>query len=159
MKDFYIDHNPENGYHLRIFGHNPVIDESLRSAVMVSLFTDRRLMPTDPRPANMDEELDGYAGGYWGDDYPSDLEPSIQARPHGSLLWVLKRAKQIEETRELAEIYCKQALQWLIETQRATLINIEAWWHKPEMLAISLRLSLPDGTVWENQIYQGIANG
>ncbi len=159
MIDFYVDHNQENGYHLRIFGNNPVIDSTLRTAVITSLLTDRRLMPSDPRPTNMDTDLDGYTGGYWGDDYPSDLEPGVQARPHGSLLWVLKRAKQIEETRELAEIYCKQALQWLVETKRATLINIDAWWHKPEMLAISIQITLPEGTVWENQIYQGIGNG
>ena len=42
----------------------------------------------------------------------------------GSRLHLLKRAKNTERTAALAEEYCKEALQWLLNIGRATKINI-----------------------------------
>lgn len=42
----------------------------------------------------------------------------------GSRLHLLKRAKNTEKTAALAEEYCKEALQWLIDTGRAKKIDV-----------------------------------
>ena len=42
----------------------------------------------------------------------------------GSRLHLLQRAKNTEQTAALAEEYCREALQWLIDTGRATKINV-----------------------------------
>lgn len=42
----------------------------------------------------------------------------------GSRLHLLQRAKNTEQTAALAEEYCKEALQWLIDTGRATRIDV-----------------------------------
>ena len=48
----------------------------------------------------------------------------FQNTDFGSRLHLLKRAKNTEKTAALAEEYCKEALQWLIDTGRATKINV-----------------------------------
>ncbi|MBP7529229.1 MAG: phage GP46 family protein [Syntrophorhabdaceae bacterium] len=42
----------------------------------------------------------------------------------GSRLHLLQRAKNTEKTAALAEEYCKEALRWLIDTGRATRIDV-----------------------------------
>jgi len=42
----------------------------------------------------------------------------------GSRLHLLQRAKNTEKTAALAEEYCREALQWLIDTGRATKIDV-----------------------------------
>ncbi len=42
----------------------------------------------------------------------------------GSRLHLLKREKNTERTAALAEEYCKEALQWLLDTGRATKIEV-----------------------------------
>lgn len=42
----------------------------------------------------------------------------------GSRLHLLKRAKNTEKTAALARAYCKEALEWLIRTGRATKIEV-----------------------------------
>jgi phage gp46-like protein len=42
----------------------------------------------------------------------------------GSRLHLLQRAKNTEKTAALAEEYCKEALEWLIDTGRATRIDV-----------------------------------
>lgn len=42
----------------------------------------------------------------------------------GSRLHLLKRAKNTDKTAALAEQYCKEALQWLLDTERAKKIEI-----------------------------------
>lgn len=48
----------------------------------------------------------------------------FQNTDFGSRLHLLKRAKNTERTAALAEEYCKEALQWLLNIGRATKINV-----------------------------------
>jgi len=151
-QDFFSTQDATGRFYLDLSTGNPPIDNTLQAAVIASLFTDRRLTADDPRPQHLADDIQNYAGGYWGDDYPSDgSEPGAQARPHGSLLWVLHRAKETAETRQLAIIYIEQSLQWLIDTDRAIEIGVDAWWHAPSMLGCSIDITQPDGSVWQTQ--------
>ena len=48
----------------------------------------------------------------------------FQNTDFGSRLHLLKRAKNTEKTAAIAEEYCKEALQWLLNIGRATKINV-----------------------------------
>lgn len=88
----------EQGCDLVLAGGDLAIDEGLESAVLVSLFTDRRAreLPqgeTDPR-------------GFWAEDTDDRW---------GSLLWTLARGKLTPENVERARSYAREALAWLVE--------------------------------------------
>ncbi|BBL69688.1 phage GP46 family protein [Methylogaea oryzae] len=152
MRDFALEQGEYGQWRLAALG----VDDTLRSLVIASLFTDRRLIPTDPRPAHVADEILEYSGGCWGDDYPSDGgTPGPQARPRGSLLWTLRRAKQEEETRRLAVLYIDDALRWLIATGRATDVAVDAWWHRPSVLAASIVITQPNGDTWQHDFTMG----
>lgn len=85
----------DNGDHL-------LIDESLRTAVLVSLLTDRRVDPSEaPDPSDL--------GGYWGDTWPDSPGDLV-----GSRLWTLAGAKFLPETMSRAEGYVREALSWMV---------------------------------------------
>jgi phage gp46-like protein len=88
-------------------GTAPVSD--LQTAVMLSLFTDRQARLDDVIP---DGSMD--ARGWWGG-------PNI-----GSRLWLLERAKATEATRQQAQDYIAEALQWLIDDGVVARFEIEA---------------------------------
>lgn len=86
-------------------------DEGLETAVVISLFTDRRAEPGDIE--NPEERR-----GWWGDTFPSVPEDKI-----GSRLWLLGRAKTTEETLELAKLYDEEALAWMLEDRVASFVT------------------------------------
>jgi phage gp46-like protein len=83
--------------------------DDLKTAVYISLFTDRRADSDDP----VDNDN---RGGYWGD--------SLETDPLGSRLWILRRAKITSDTIGLIEKYCLEALQWLIDDNIASQIIV-----------------------------------
>ena len=88
------------------FGNNDLEhDEGLETAVIVSLFSDRRASDDDPLP----DESRGKRG-WWG-----DLTSGIENDQIGSKLWLLEREKTTEETLAKAKGYILEALQWMIE--------------------------------------------
>jgi len=108
--------------------------DDLKSAVLVSLFTDR-VAPagyvgpggdTDPR-------------GWWGDTY--------EASPIGSRLWMLARAKKSDQTTllSLAKTYCTEALQWLLDDGIAASIAVNTFWFKPDAMGITISIAKPSG--------------
>jgi len=149
--DFALTQDMTGSNSLLWLVNSPVIDNSLQSLVIASLFTDRRITASDALPAFFDA-TQSYQGGFWGDDYPSDgSTPGIQARPHGSLLWTLRNAKQIEDTRSLTPLYIDDALQWLIDAGLATAVNTWADWRADGFLEAYVQITEPNGAVWNNQ--------
>lgn len=91
-------------------------DDGLRTAVVLSLFTDRLAGADDALP-------DANAGrrGWWGDAYaavPGDLI--------GSRLWLLARSKQLPQVLRAAELYASEALQWLVDDGVASAVDVQA---------------------------------
>lgn len=89
----------------------------LQTAVIISLFTDRRARDDDelPDPNNSDRR------GWWG-DLPS---PLVEGDQIGSRLWLLCREKTIESVLVRAKQYAKEALQWMIDDGVAVKIEVE----------------------------------
>lgn len=80
-------------------------DESLRTAVILSLYTDRQANYDDFLPGEDDDTR-----GWWADEYLVDPGDKF-----GSRLWLLERSKATEELRADAELYIREALQWMID--------------------------------------------
>jgi len=79
-------------------------ESGLDSAVIISLFTDRRAEADDLLPDGSSD-----LGGWWADAFPD-----IPGDKIGSRLWLLRRAKLTDETLRQLEEYASEALQWLL---------------------------------------------
>lgn len=97
----------------------PVIDDGLQTAVYISLFTDRAT-----------EE----GGGWWA-------EPDF-----GSRLWTLSRQKMLPGIADTAAGYCKEALQWLLDEEIASQIDVTVSILAGTNLSIAVDILQPDGT-------------
>ena len=107
-----------------------VIDEGLRTAVIISLFSDRRANASDVLPDGTDDRR-----GWWGDVYPQ-----VDGDLTGSRLWLLGRAKQIDANLRLAETYAREALQWLLDDGEVTRIDVAASYPRAGVLLLTIRL-------------------
>ncbi|QHM71679.1 phage GP46 family protein [Mixta intestinalis] len=117
-------------------GIDMLTDSTLTTAVIISLFTDRRAQDSDELPGS-----DGDRRGWWGDSY--------RDRPIGSRLWLLSREKTLQSVLDRAAAYALEALQWLKAAGRVTKIAVYASrvrQNGQEMLLLEIELSLPDGT-------------
>lgn len=105
----------------------------LRSAVLLSLFTDRVASPDFEYPPG--EPPDRH--GWWGDTY----EPS----PVGSRLWQLRRAKKDDSLALLnkAADYCREATQWLVDDGVVDSIDVQAAWLTSQTLALIVTVQKP----------------
>lgn len=92
-------------------GGDLAIDRDLETAILVSLFTDRRADAGDRIP-------DGSADlrGCWMD--------ALSDEPLGSRLWLLRREKIIPETVARMKEYIEEALQWVIQKKVAQDITV-----------------------------------
>ncbi|MEM8711652.1 MAG: phage GP46 family protein [Planctomycetota bacterium] len=100
-----------------------VLDESLVSAVLVSLFCD----------AGVEDMPPGERRGYWADQTPD--------RPVGSLLWILERATATAETRARAQDDAASALRWLIDEGIAASVEVEATYERPDFLRLDIEIT------------------
>lgn len=91
--------------------------DDLATSVIISLFSDRRADPDDVIP-----DGSGNPRGWWGDTPDRRL---------GSKIWLIERAKQTEDTRQRAEDYIQQSLQWLIDDGVAESIDVVCAWQGP----------------------------
>jgi phage gp46-like protein len=108
-------------------------DHGLVTALLLSLFLDRRAEDDDVPPSgNPDDRR-----GWWGDQF---LE--VKGDRYGSRLWLLSRAKLTNETALLAEEYSREALAWMIEDKVVASIDFESE-QKPSALWFAVRLNRP----------------
>lgn len=105
-------------------------NKDLQSAVIISLFCNRLAEEGDPIDGN-DRQ------GWWGDTYNGHLI--------GSRLWELRRAKQLQSVVNLARQYCLEALQWLIEDQIATSVEVQTEIIAMYTLGIGVQIYQPTG--------------
>lgn len=125
-----VDNGPSRppSIDLVVDGYDLATEDGLRSAVIVSLFTDRR--------AEIDDEIPDGSGdrrGWWAD-------PTL-----GSRLWLLARAKQTPDTLARARAYAIEALQWLIDDGVGTAVDVTAEWAWPGVLGLRVAITLADG--------------
>jgi len=138
----------ENGIiDLEITSTGLSIDSSLQSAVIISLFTDRRADDDDKLPSiNNNGVLPPDKKGWVGDILDD------KGRLIGSRLWLLDREKQTEETRLRAIEYAEEALQWILDDGRAVDIKIYAGWGDLGRMDMKIEIYLIDGSTYSLEI-------
>lgn len=118
---------------VRLDGPDLASGKDLETAVVISLFTDRR--------ADADDSVDGDdRGGWWGDTYAE-----IQGDRIGSRLWLLIREKQTDETLSRAREYCEEALRWMLEDGVASEVTVETEWVRMGVMGIGVEITRPSG--------------
>ncbi len=114
------------------YGENGLeADDTLYSAILVSLLTDRRALLDDKIPDDngLPSPIPPNRRGWAGDALASPQGDRI-----GSRLWLLQREKVTEETRQRAITYTKEALEWLIEDGLAKTVTVDASWNAAEAI-------------------------
>lgn len=121
-------------------------DEGLETAVLISLFTDKRIAD-DELPTGETSKR-----GWWGDVFPNVDQDQI-----GSRLWLLERVKRTAETLRKSEDYIKEALNWLIEDGVAASIEVTSSYDENNQLVAALLIFRPGGRqsrfqmLWDKQ--------
>lgn len=115
-------------------------EDGLATAVILSLFLDRRAEPDDELP---DEAAGLFARRGWVGDALAPGGGAVAEDRIGSRLWLLGRAKQLPETLRLAEDHAREALDWLREERLVTGIEVAAEWISRGVMGLQIRLALP----------------
>lgn len=108
-------------------------DDGLETAVVLSLFTDRRAEPDDALPGRDDDRR-----GWWGDAFPDVPGDRI-----GSRLWLLGREKQTVATLVRAQHYAQEALAWLVADGIARSVDVIASIPRNGVLGLEVAISRP----------------
>ncbi len=101
-----------------------LVDDGLQTAVILSLFTDRRANPDDILPSSPND-----LRGWWADDYPVVPGDMI-----GSRRWLLSREKQLQRVLNRVKEYDQEALQWLVDDGVASAVSVDAVIVRPGVL-------------------------
>jgi len=142
MADISTVWDPDNGRgDWVVVGADLVAGDDLATAVLISLFTDRRAEAEDVIP-----DGSGDPRGWWGD--------TGRDFPLGSKLWLLDRSKQTEDVRQRAEDYINDCLAWVLDGGIAASLTVEASWQKAGMLGARIVLFEPDGSIQREFNYQ-----
>ena len=123
-------------FDLEIARDDIVKDDGLQSAIIISLFTDRRV-GIEELPA-----LETDRAGWWG-----DMFPEVEGDEIGSKLWLLLREKQSASTLSRVVEYCKEALAWLVTDGVAESVEVEAEYPERERLKLDVSIQKPKGKV------------
>ena len=147
MSDIALIWNPDAfGADIAMAGPDLATDDGLKTAIIISLFTDARANADDPLPqAGADRR------GWWG-----DVAPLVEGDHIGSRLWLLSREKQLSSVLGRAEEYAKEALAWLLADGVAAEISVTAEVVRDGVLGLGVIIVRPDGParqrydfVWE----------
>lgn len=144
MIDLALDWNVENwSADLVLTGGALATHDGLRTAILISLFTDARA----PDGAVLPED-GADRGGWWGDAFSGETSatiPDADARNAiGSLLHLLRRAKVTPQALRDARAYAFTASSWMLRDGIASAVNVtvEA---QGSRLAIGIDLDRPNG--------------
>lgn len=121
-----------------------VAEDSLRTAVILSLFLDRRANDDDILPNDSDDRR-----GWWADTVAPMTDYGIgggsASGDHiGSRLWLLSREKQLAGVLDRARYYAEEALAWLVEDGVATAVRVVATNPRQGWLTLEVTITLPD---------------
>lgn len=125
---------------LALDGQDLLNEGGLRTAVILSLFTDRRARADDDLP-----EAGADRRGWWADALAEGEDGPI-----GSRLWLLEREKQLPSVVARAREYAEEALAWLVRDRIASAVAVEAEITAPTsagggVLGLAVRIDRPSG--------------
>lgn len=122
-----------------VVGADLLADDGLETAVLLSLFSNRRVREEEIPPGQT------WRRGWWGDLLADDQDEI------GSKLWLLEREKQTPTVLVRAEGYSREALAWMVTDGVATAIVITSEYTPRGWLLLRVEIALPDDTQREFQ--------
>lgn len=108
-------------------------DDGLETAVLLSLFLDRRADDGDALPGGESDRR-----GWWGDALGGAGDDRI-----GSRLWLLSREKQQASVLPQVEEYAREALQWLVDDLVAEGVDVAASIPRAGWLELAVTIHRP----------------
>lgn len=120
---------------LALDGNDLQIEENLSTAILISLFSDRRASADDVLPGAPDD-----LRGWWADAWPD-----VEGDRIGSRLWLLSREKEVPETLRRAKEYVQEALAWLVEDGIAARVEVAVSVPRRGVLGLSVTVYRRDG--------------
>jgi phage gp46-like protein len=149
MADITITWNPAIGKgDWSVTGSQLTMGGDLDNAILISLCTDRIAEPTDVIPDSSNDPR-----GWWGDAYGDANYPI------GSRMWLLRRAKQTQDTLQRAYDYHTEALQWLIDDGVVASFDINVQWVANGQLGATVIGYKQNGTVITQNTFTWVWNG
>jgi len=109
------------------------VDRGLTTAVLLSLFLDRRAEADDVPPSGDPNDR----RGWWADQFAE-----VEGDRIGSRLWLLDRSKATRETALRAKQYVTEALQWMLDDKVVASIDVTVEMTKTALL-IGVGLNRP----------------
>jgi phage gp46-like protein len=107
---------PQGAADLSMIDADLASERGLETAVLLSLFLDRRAQPDDQPPSGDPADR----RGWWADQLAA-----IEGDRIGSRLWLLDRSVRSGETARRAEEYVREALAWMIEDRVVSAVAVE----------------------------------
>ena len=145
MADIKLDTQDGLSFDLKMENNDFALDDTLKTAVIISLFTDHRV--------TIDELPDGEKDrrGWWADALNDDGDQI------GSKLWTLKREKITQEIMDRFQQYCEESLQWLIDDKIAQSVTVSVERAGLFQISIGIEIKRPQdesikyrfGFIWE----------
>jgi phage gp46-like protein len=133
----------EDGPELLIQDGDLAIDRGLSSAVLLSIFVDRRATADDLIPPEEDPR-----------GWP--LEPADDR--WGSKFWLLERAKATTENLALARASALEALAWLVEDEIAESVDVRVELAERERLYVEIDVVRGKARRWP-QVWESVKRG
>ncbi len=137
MTDIALTFTDFGGGDLVLLGQDLGRDDGLESAVLVSLFTDRRVSTDQLRAGDDRTDL----RGWWG-----DYNPSVPGDRTGSLLWTLSREKQTQETLARARQFTEEALEWMVDDKVSSRVDVATEYIGTGVIRIAIEIYRPGGS-------------
>jgi phage gp46-like protein len=118
---------------LGVEANDLVREDGLETAVLMSLFTDRRAADTDVLPSGETDRR-----GWWADAFPVAEGDLV-----GSRLWLLAREKDAATVRSRAAEYAREALQWMLDDRVADSLEVAVEVPRAGWLVLDITIRRP----------------
>lgn len=137
--DYSDPYTPPASYAEVLQTYSVALEDTLATAVVLSLFTDRRATRDDVLPHNQSDRR-----GWVGEEF---VAPDFDNRPDtwGSGLWLLA-GKAVPEVLEHARFAAQEALAWMVRDGIASRVEVTAQWvgERQDRLAVRPTIYQPD---------------
>ncbi len=136
IRIIFVDYS--NGCDLLLEDADLATDDGLETAAILSLFQDALASEEDELPGGPNADR----RGWWGDTYAEDEDENT-----GSLLWLLEREKDMATVIQRANKYGTRAFDWMIDDGVASKVEVNAFEHEKDALALAVAIYRPKGGV------------
>jgi phage gp46-like protein len=118
------------------------LEDSLQTAIILSLFTDQRAGNDDRLPRNASDRRGWVGGEFMAQD------AAAPGDEWGTRLWLCYVGKAAADVLPFAEFTCRQALRWLVRDGIASRVAVAARWvgERADRLAIRPQIYQPGRT-------------